>query len=272
MNALQKTEGLQFIADFLNHVHGDMTRDAWRAYLKRHIAMQRKKGFRLTLGPLAGFRGDGRLVASVTLREAKQVRQMVKSDLRYLEFDRDRIQTTEAPLGPLLLHLSEHFQSGAWRCAPVRSAQPDPGQAVLQLKRRDGKVERWAASFSPFGDVRTFQEWVYMALGQALLSGQLGRLKLCRNGAIDRESGGYRCGRYFVAAGKAAKRLFCSPACKEGASGGSARVQQWRQVKRELRIVEARNMRRKEKSIAEIQAKTKLPNRVLQKLFGEGAV
>jgi endogenous inhibitor of DNA gyrase (YacG/DUF329 family) len=161
-------------------------------------------------------------------------------------------------LGPLLLRLSETFKAGMWRCVALGTAPPEPGQAVCRLKRKHGRIERWAASFSPFGNPGTLQEWVYTMIGKALLSGLLGQFRLCPV-----------CARYFVASGKAAKRINCSDRCKEKASDGTDRVRQWRENKRKQKLGQAEKMKREGRSREEILAKTQLPDRVLRTLFGE---
>ena len=134
--------GLQFIAEFLNAVGPNTTREEWRAYLKRYIDAQRSKGMRYTFGPLVLWGATGKLKAAVTLRDAKQTRQFIKSDLRYLYFDREAIRSTEAPFGPLMLRLTDLFKAATWRCVSLDAAQPEPGQAVLTLKRQNGKEFR----------------------------------------------------------------------------------------------------------------------------------
>ncbi len=271
-------EALRFVADFLNAIGPTMTREQWRSYLKRHVRIQRVKGEGLILGPLVEWNGAGRMVASVTLREAKQIRQNVTSALRYLDFDRRGIRfpsdpvnpgeqlfgrTGEHPFGPLMMRLTETFKPAGWRCISLGSTMPEPGQAILRLKRQDGRVERWAASYSPFGQVRTLQEWIYAMLGKALLSGLLGQFRMC---AV--------CARYFVAWGKAAKRINCSDNCKNkrGALNVAARVRRSRADKRERMLDRARAMVKEGKSPRMIKQAVQLPERVLEGLFMEMAV
>lgn len=251
--------GLQFIAEFLNAVGPNTTREEWRAYLKRYIHAQRSKGMRYTFGPLAHLleqRGStDKAKADVTLRKAKETRQFIKSDLRYLYFDREGIRTTEAPFGPLTLRLTEQFKAGTWHCVKLDAAKPEPGQAVLTLKRRDGATERWAASFQPFRETRNLVEYCYAILSRALLSGKLGRLKMCRH-----------CGKYFVAV-KDLGRDFCpNTTCKDAFFNRENRVQIWRKNKRALMIERAKALHNNGMPLDQIKTKTKLPLKELKKL------
>lgn len=250
--------GLQFIAEFLNAVGPNTTRKEWRAYLKRYIDAQRSKGMRYTFGPLVQWGTTGNLKAAVTLRDAKQTRQFIKSDLRYLYFDHERIQTTEAPFGPLTLRLNTQFKAGTWLCVSVDAAKPEPGQAVLTRKRQDGKTERWAASFQPFRVTRNLTESCYAILGRALTSGKLGRLKMCRE-----------CGRYFVAV-KDLGRDFCpNTTCKDDFFNRGNRVQEWRKNKRAMMIDRAKALHKNGMPLDQIKTKTQMPLGVLKKLFGD---
>jgi hypothetical protein len=253
-------KGLQFIAEFLNAVGPNTTREEWRAYLKRYIDAQRAKGSPLVLGPLVKFESTDklRLKAAVTLRDAKQTRQFIKSDLRYLYFDRERIQTKEAPFGPLTLRLNTQFKAGTWHCVKLKAAKPEPGQAVLTRKRQDGATERWAASFQPFRVTRNLAEYCYAILGRALTSGKLGRLKICRH-----------CGKYFVAV-KDLGRDFCpNTTCKDAFFNRENRVQKWRKNKRALMIERAKALHKNGMPLDQIKTKTQMPLRVLKKLFGD---
>ncbi len=268
------TGALQFIANFLNTVKPDTTQKEWRTYLKKHCAARRARGS-IAFGPFYSFT-NGKLKETVTLEEAKQVRQYAVSDLRYLDFDRlgirlpsdpvDReterpfYRTAEHPFGPLMIRLTETFKPAGWRCIALGSTMPEPGQAILRFKRRDGRVERWAASYSPIGEVRTLQEWVYAMLGKAFLSGMLGQFRMCPV-----------CASYFVAVGKGAKRINCSDSCKEkrGASNVAERVRRSREAKRERMLKRARVLLKEGKRLREVEREVDLPDRILERLFRE---
>lgn len=193
-------QALKPIAEFLNGVGAKTTPSEWRGFLQTYLKTRMEDG----LIGLMVWVGPGRFKATITLRQAKEVRQCIVSDLRYLDFDREHRTTTEAPFGPLTLRLSEVFTAGSWHCAALGTQKAEPGQAILTLKRQNGEKERWAATFLPFREVRTLKEKFYAILGRTLLTGDLTRLKICR-----------QCGKYFVAL-KDRKRDFCEGAtCKD---------------------------------------------------------
>jgi hypothetical protein len=219
-------------------------------------------------GPFLVVRDGGRIVASVTLRNAKEVRQFIVSDLRYLHFDRERIRTAEAPFGPLLIRLSEQATVGQWQCVKLGRGKAEPGQAILKLKRQGGITERWTTTFLPFGDVRTLKEKFYAILGRALLTGTLTRLKLCR-----------QCGRYLVAV-KDLKREFCEgTTCKDYFHSGQKKKVGYytdrRKTQRKDAIKKARQLLAAGRAqkiprralFEQIEAATKLPYRVVEKVF-----
>lgn len=250
-------QGLQPVAEFLNAVGPDMTRDHWRAYLK---AFLKTHG---TRGPFIAFVGAGRLRATVTLRQAKEVRQLIVSDLRYLHFDRERIPTTESPFGPLTLRLTEQFNAGSWHCAALGTGKAEPGQAILRLKRQYAGIERWAASFAPFRVTRTLKENFYAILGRALLTGDITRLKVC-----------LQCGKYFVAV-KDRKREFCSAKCKDDFHARQRREDGYytkrRQDERQEAIKKARQLKREGAGFRKIKEDTDLPDREVTRVLEEEA-
>lgn len=260
---------LQFIAEFLNAVRPETTPSQWREYLKEYLRYYRKK--HVPLGPLIAFGTTGQRKASVTLRKAKEVRQFIASDLHYLHFDREQIPTPETPFGPLTIRLNEHFKAGSWHCAVLGTSKAEPGQAILTLKRHDGTQERWATTFVPFRCTRTFEESLYAILGRALLTGTLGRLKVCR-----------QCGKYLVAV-KDRKRDFCEgTTCKQDfhnhERGGTTYYKDHRQKQRKKAIEKgsqlyATGRARKvpDHSLFEqIVEKTGLPRREVDKIFERG--
>lgn len=250
-------DGLQFIAEFLNAVSPTTTRATWRAYLRRFIEAREAQGYRYTFGPLADRPDEQvrRYKARATLRQAKHVRQLIASDLRYLHFDRDHLRTTEPPFAPLMIRLNEQFREGHWELKTLGPERPEPGQAVLRLRKSDGSIERYTASFKPpLRIARTLQEWVYAVLSPALLSGDLVRLKLCR-----------QCAQYFVAR-KDLKRDFCSKRCNARHFHSTLRVQDWRKTTRARMQERAVALHKQGESYEWIKEKTELPNRVLKKL------
>jgi len=245
---------LQLIATFLNAVGADMTRSQWHDYLK---AFRKENGAR---GPLIAFKGNGRIVAACTLRHAKEVRQHISSDLRYLQFDREHIRTTEHPFGPLMLRLTEQFTAGSWQCTALGTANAEPGQAILRLRRQGKTEERWAATFTPFRVTRTLKDSFYAILGRALLSGTLTRLKLCLH-----------CGRYFVAI-KDRKRQVCPEGtCKDDYQNKKKKDRNyWKNLRADERarqIDRAEALKAKGMSIEEVWETVNLPRRVLAKVF-----
>jgi hypothetical protein len=249
-------ELLQPVAEFLNAVGPETTRDQWRAYLKTYLTTHDRPGRFIT------FVGNRQARASVTLSQAKEVRQFIVSDLRYLYFDRERIRTTESPFGPLTLRLNEQFKAGSWHCAALGSEKAEPGQAVLTRKRQDGTTERWATTFLPFREVRTLKERFYAILGRALLTGTLTRLKLCQ-----------QCGRYFVAV-KDRKRDFCEgTTCKDDFHNQQEEREGYyrnrRQNERKDAIKKALNLKYQGAGFKKIQAETNLPNREVNRVLEE---
>ena len=249
--------GLLTIAEFLNAVSPTTTRAEWRAYLRRYIKAREAQGFTLVFGPLVD-RPDERVrryKARYTLRHAKHVRQLLTSALRHLHFDRDHLRTAELPFTPLIVQLNARFREGRWGLKRLGTDRPARGQAVLRLRKSDGSIERYAASFTPpLSAAPTLEAWVYAVMSDALLSGELVRLKLCR-----------QCARYFVAV-KDLKRDFCSDPCKKAHFPSTPRAQKWRKDKRAQDIDRALALHKQGKSYEDIQDKTKLPNRVLKKM------
>ena len=279
MGVTDKTmiEGLQFVAEFMNAAAPTTRRPAWRHYLRRYIRALEAKGHTLAFGPLVDRPDDRirRYKARLTLREAKQVQQEVLPVFHYLDFDRLGVQlpsdpvdpaieqpfgrTSEHPFGPLMLRLTQRFTQGQWKCKSSGSSLPEPGQSVLRFKRRDGRIERWTASYSPFGEPESLQELIYTILGKAFLSGLLGQFRMCPV-----------CARYFVAWGKAAKRINCSDSCKEErGSNGAARVRRSREAKRGRMLERARTMVKEGNNLRAIKQAIPLPERVLEALFRE---
>ncbi len=249
--------GLQFVAEFLNAITPTTTRSAWRAFLRQYIEALEAEGRTLAFGPLIDRPDDRvrRYKARVTLREAKEVRQLIAPYLRYLCFDREHISTTELPFTALVVRLNQRFREGHWVLERLGPDRPKRGIAVLRIRKSDGSIERYAASFRPpLGDILTFRESVDAILSRALLSGDLVRLKLCR-----------QCAMYFVAA-KDLKRDFCSDLCKNVHFPSSPRVQEWRKTTRALMIERAMAGHTRGESYEEIKDKTDLPAKILRKL------
>jgi hypothetical protein len=248
--------GLLTIAEFLNAVSPTTTRAEWRAYLLRYIKARKAQGFTLALGPLVYIPDKpGRRYKGCPLPEAKRVRQLLTSALRHLHFDRDHLQTTELPFTPLIVQLNARFREGQWGLKRLGTDRPARGQAVLRLRKSDGSIERYAASFAPpFRVTRTLEDWVYAVLSQALLSGDLVRLKLCR-----------QCAHYFVAV-KDLKRDFCSDPCKMDYFPSTPRAKKWREDKRAQASDRALALHKKGVPYVRIKDSTKLSDRVLKKL------
>ncbi len=247
-------EGLEWIADFLNGIGPDTTEAQWKAFLRK------RKPTGLITGPLFVWAGKT-LRPVVTLDEAKTARQFIASDLRYLQFDREGLTTTEHPLGPLLVRLSTQFTAGTWVCEPLKDGRPDPGQAVLTLRRTHGRKERWGAKFVPFYTTRTLAEKCYAILGRALVNGALGTLRVCLH-----------CEQYLVVSDE---RRQVHPSCKvdfqnrKREQGKRRYSKEWRERKREQQLVIARKLKRAGHPPRKIKAATKLPARVVEAVFNE---
>jgi hypothetical protein len=249
--------GLQFVAEFLNAVTPTTMRTEWRAFLRRYIEALEAGGRTLAFGPLVDRPDDRvrRYKARITLREAKEVRQLIVPYLRYLYFDREHIPTTELPFTSLVVRLNTRFREGYWVLKRLGPDRPERGTAVLRIRKYDGSIERYAASFKPpLSEIQGFQESVDAIFGNALLSGELVRLKLCR-----------QCSKHFVVV-KDMKRDFCSDRCKKDHFPSNQRVQKSRKVKRSLMIDRAVAWSDQGKNYTEIKAKTNLPDQVLKKL------
>lgn len=251
-------QALKPVAEFLNAVGPEMTRDQWRAYLKTFLKTHGPRG------PFIALVGDGRLKAVVTLRQAKEVRQFIYSDLRYLRLDKEGIRTEESPFGSLTLRLNELSTNGSWCCRALGKARAEPGQAILTLKRQGAGLERWAATFAPFRETPTLKETFYAILGRALLSGTLTRLKVCR-----------QCAQYFVAV-KDRKRDFCpGETCKRNFHRHKRERTDYyrkrRQDEREAATREARQLKREGAGFRKIKENTNLPDREVNRVLEEEA-
>jgi len=166
--------------------------------------------------------------------------------------------------------LAEQFTAGSWHCAALGPGKAEPGQAILKLTRRDDRIERWAATFVPFRVTRTLEESLYAILGRALLTGTLGRLKVCR-----------QCGKYLVAV-KDRKRDFCEgTTCKQDfhkhERGGTMYYKDHRQKQRKKAIEKASQLLATGRArkvpdhtlFEQIKEETGLPRREVDKIFEE---
>src|SRR5262245_58745877 len=270
-------DGLRLIADLLNTIRPETTKVTWKRFLKSY----RPRAGSLISGPFDAWETRGRhrrasMLPSVTLDEARRVRQSIESDLRYLDFDHKGIPTTEHPLGPLLIklnNLTKRSESASWQCRPLAQAKPARGQAVLVLRRRDRKGElrmkRWVTEFLPFGETKTLEEWLYAVLGRALLTGELGKLRLCR-----------LCAKYLVV--KSAKQEVCRE-CKitfqnrrrieqgyfrENRQINKEMKERRRRLARENDAIElARQLKREGHGFQQIKEQTKLPDRDINRVM-----
>lgn len=257
--------GLQLVADFLNAVGPGKTRPDWKAFLKQY---RQHRG--VAIGLFFSWRTDWkkkcvRAVPTVDLEEATRVRSLIASDLHYLRFDNEGIITKEHPLGPLLLRLNERLQNerpqheqpqyGSWQCYALGNAKPRPGQAILTI-RRNGLQERYAVQFEPYPYTDTVEDSLYAILGRALLTGTLGRLRICR-----------ACGKYLVV--NDMKRGVCPP-CKDNFYNRTRPANYWKERREGIKsrkIERAKALARQGVSIETIQKETGLSERVVENLL-----
>lgn len=186
-------EGLQMIADFLNSVGSDTTEEEW---MRACPVLQRKVG-QMTIAT-ATDTGLSREVLWATLAEARNLRWWLNNDLCFAR----GVGLEKNPFQALVYRLNEcKFEMG-WQCDPVaKGVQPfHSQQAVVAIRQDKQTLGRWAAVSWPI--TRTMKEWCYAILGKALETGDILRLKTCR-----------QCAKYFVVV-KDAKLVFCAPACK----------------------------------------------------------
>lgn len=252
--------GLGLIVNLLNEIGPQTSKTKWSAFLKRQLSGRSPWISGLFHGFRTGTkRNTSSIVPVVSLDEAQRVRQLITSDLRYLHFDREGITTTEAPLGPLLIRLNEQFQRATWRAQLLGTKKASPGQAILTLRRRANRKERWVVQCTPFPDTKGLAESLYAILGKALLSGTLSRLRMCRH-----------CGRYLVV--KSAKQEVCKeckPAYQNKRRADQGYFRQAYKERTESRKRKARRLLREKADQGTIQLVTKLSPRTIERLAEE---
>jgi hypothetical protein len=258
-------EGLQEVVEFLNAIDSDTTTSQWEKYLNAFL----KKN-----GPISPFfsvatdiqTGRGRNAPRLSLEEWKQLRWWMNNDLGFVRAEKPFAMPFEA----LVYRLNElKFQLG-WQCdaAPQRFKRFNSSQAIVKIRWGDGTTGRWATISWPI--TKTPKDHFYAILGKALETGDLTRLKVCR-----------QCGKYLVTV-KDRKRDFCEgTTCKDDFHSGQRKKVGYytdrRQAQRKDAIKKARQLlaagraqRIPRRTLFEqIEKATRLPQREVDKIFGE---
>jgi hypothetical protein len=250
-------EGLQEVVGFLNAIGGDTTPSQWAKYLN---AFLKKNG---TIFPFYSLvtniqTGRGRNVPALTLEEAKELRWWLNNDLRFVRSEKP----IAMPFEGLVYRLKElKFELG-WQCdaAPQGFKRFNTSQAIVKIRWGDGTIGRWATISWPI--TKTPKDHFYAILGKALETGDLTRLKVCR-----------QCGKYLVAL-KDRKRGFClGTKCKQAFHNGQRRkvgyYKDRRQDQRKDALKKARKLKREGAGFKKIQAETNLPDREVTRVLEE---
>ena len=243
--------GLQLLADFLNAIGPNTTETQWQTYLKM---MERHPRGGIFFDWTTDMKiRDTKLVPDVNLKEAKEVQLLINNDLSFLKENKG----IKNPFDQLIFNLNSLNLKTGWQCVPLDGSKPPPGQAILTINWADGSKGRWTAQSWPI--TTTLRDSLYAILGGALVSGTLNRLKVCRE-----------CGRYIVVTDL--KRCFCSDKNCKDVFYNRDKVKKGifkkrREQKKQADMDNAIKLIRKGAPYKEVQDKTGLPKRDIERLF-----
>lgn len=214
-------KALQVIAEFLNAVTPDMTEETWARVCR---GLQEKA--EMSRRTLWATHADAILLR----RRLEGVLADVIGINRMSDEDFERSKQTWPPSGPfseLIACLNDCRFRLEWQCDRLEAGEKpgDPFQPVMTVRRGKAIVGRWVTRSSP-KIMPTLEEWCYSILGRALETGDLLRLKMCRQ---------CKCKRYFVAA-KDSKREFCPETTCKDDYHNLGKTQAWRKRERRKKL------------------------------------
>ena len=256
-------DGLMQAVEFLNAIGAETTDEQWRAFLEAILKKNRPFGPFNSLATNI-LTGGGRDVPTLRLEEAKQLRWWMNNDLGFVRAKKP----VAKPFEGLVYRLNKLKQEMRWQCdaAPESFKRFNPSQAIVKIRWADGTVGRWATISWPM--IKTPEDYFYSILGKALETGDVTRLKICRE-----------CGKFFVAV-KDRKRGFCEgTTCKDDfhnrQKGRDDYYKNRRQKERKKAhkaasklLVAGRAEKIHHRTLFErIKEKTKLPAREIEKIF-----